>query len=73
MNCSDCGAPMVRMTKKVSWVYRGQRLEYKQPGLFCSKCENSSLSDQDAAATQAVLISFKVKVDEEATSLITPD
>ena len=61
--CPDCGEAMVRASKIASWVYRGKRIEYDQPGLYCTACENVHLSDEDAEVGEGQMHSFREKVD----------
>lgn len=72
IRCTECGGPMIRETRKLIWTYRGRKIEYIQPGLFCTKCSNDSLSDKDVAATEKKLFAFRKKVDAELDPLLPP-
>lgn len=72
ISCSDCGAPMVREVRNLSWTYRGETLNYKQPGLYCTNCDNTSLTDDDVKKTEGIMLDFRAKVDEKLAPSLSP-
>jgi HTH-type transcriptional regulator / antitoxin MqsA len=70
--CPECGAKMMHEVRKDILVYRGHKIEYEQPGLYCTKCDNCHLSDKDVAGIESKLFAFRAKVDSDLAPLLPP-
>jgi hypothetical protein len=70
--CPDCGGEMVRDVRKAAWTYRGNHLNYMQPGLYCIKCENCHLSDIDVTEVEDSMQAFRDKVDASLAPSLSP-
>ena len=70
--CPDCGKDMVRDERLVSWIYRGHKIEYMQPGYYCADCGNCDLTDKDIAKTEGKLQAFRKKVDDMLAPALSP-
>jgi HTH-type transcriptional regulator/antitoxin MqsA len=70
--CPDCGAEMKRATREIVWNYRGKKYTYKQSGMYCTRCDNAHLSDEDVETTEKQLIAFRAEVDAALNPLLPP-
>lgn len=62
--CPVCGSgALERKTLAQTFTYKGQVLEYEQPGEWCSSCEEGILHSSDMGATEPLLNDFRAKVD----------
>lgn len=68
--CPVCESSLIRETRNVSAVYKGQTLNYSQPGEWCNNCGEGFLNSEDLAASkqaridQIRTIEHKLKSDE---------
>lgn len=69
MICHECGARMSRDTKAVEYTYKDKSTTLDQPAWYCTKCDESVLTPEDAGATESAFVAFKAGVD----GVLTPD
>ena len=67
--CPACGGgPLQREAREMTFEYKGQRLTYDQPGLWCGACGEALLEPSDKEATDPLLFDFMAKIDGRLTT-----
>lgn len=63
--CPDCGEPTARATRRLAWTYKGQTIEYVQPGWFCpiDTSHDVVLDEGDSATTEGLLLAHRAEVE----------
>ena len=61
--CPECSVETTRSVRSVTWKYRGHAYPYMQPGLCCTSCDNTGLSDQGMMATNGGPVAFRAHGD----------
>ncbi|MGA2641364.1 MAG: type II toxin-antitoxin system MqsA family antitoxin [Spirochaetia bacterium] len=67
--CPECGAKTIHDVRDESYTYRGKTHTFKQPGTYCTKCDNCDLSPEEARLGEREIQAFKRGVDKELTEL----
>lgn len=66
--CPLCGAPLVRETRNVYAVYKDKKIDYLQPGEWCSVCGEGFLSAEDLALSKQERTDQKRIIDHRLIS-----
>lgn len=63
VRCHECGAVMRRGARDVPYSYKGETIQVKQPGWYCTGCDEGVLDGADMAATESAFVDLKARVD----------
>jgi HTH-type transcriptional regulator / antitoxin MqsA len=66
--CPACSGALVREVRTSRFEYRGESLDYEQPGDWCTECGEAVLSGEDMSATETLLVDFMSRVDQAQAS-----
>lgn len=68
MKCHACGGEMVRDVRDDVVEYKGSTVTVKQPGWYCTGCDEVVFSGSDAGVTEAAFVRLKADTDGILTS-----
>ncbi len=67
--CPVCGKGRLnRKTVHQTFIYKGKKFRYEQPGLYCDNCKEGVLDNSDMEAVESTLFDFRAKVDGYLTT-----
>ena len=61
--CPACGNDMVRDTRPDTIAYKGLTAKVRQPGWYCTKCDEAVIESADARATEKAFVALKACAD----------
>ena len=70
-NCPDCGAAMMRATRPEVIHHRGQSLSIRQPGFYCTACDEVLLTPDDIRATESAIMDFRAGENHKTKVLVS--
>ena len=61
--CPDCGAQMNRETRSEEIVHKDRTLTVRQPGFYCTVCDEVVLTIDDIKVTEPAIVDFRAKTE----------